>query len=225
MAKILLLEDDQVIAESVSAALCENHSVEVCGNGGDGWQLLQASKFDLIVIDWGLPEITGVEIARRLRANGNDTPILMLTARSHIDDKEKAFNVGADDYLSKPFHMKELLLRVRSLLSRSRQRASAHVLYKSLTIDFDKHEATLSGSPLKLLPLEFALLELLMKNPGTVFKSSEILQRVWHSEADPTPGGLRQCVYRLKNKLGDECSGLIENVHGVGYRFAPEDCA
>ena len=222
MAKILIVEDDSTVLKSLHDMLVsENHRVECCENGGDAIQLISFNKYDLLILDWELPEKSGIEILKALRAKEDDSPVLMLTGRSHIDDKESGFQAGSDDYLTKPFNMREVRMRVTALLKRSHDLTSTRVTCGDLELDFKTHEAWLAGEALSLLPLEFALLELFMRNPHKVFSTSEILKRIWSAEAEATPAALRQCLLRIRKKLGKEQSDMIKNVYGVGYKFEP----
>lgn len=220
MSKVLIIEDDQLVAEMVRDMLVsEHHNVECVHDGADGLQLLQTPSFDLVILDIGLPSIGGMDICRTLRSRGDTTPILMLTGRDTVDEIESGLNSGADDYLTKPFHIRELAARVRAMLRRSSSTVSDVFSIGHVTLDSHVRKVNVAGQEVHLLPKEYSLLEFLMRNPGQLFRAEVLLNRVWHSEQDAAPETVRTCVARLRKKIdvaGHE--SILENVHGVGYR-------
>ncbi len=224
MAKILIVEDDPEIAADLSQVLSmELHSVETIADGNDALSLLKMSTFDLIILDWGLPGKSGIEILAEHRAAGHSTPILMLTARDQVEHKEVGFDAGADDYLSKPFHIKEFRARVKALLRRSHQYVGNELEYKHLTLDLAGHRIVSTAGTETLNSRELALLCLLLRNQGQVFTLDALISSVWESDADVSYDAVRQCVARLRKKvdLPDQPS-VISTVTGIGYKIERE---
>lgn len=223
MAKILLVEDNADLSEVVVAYLSSlHHTVEHLANGRDAVGQLRIYPYDVIILDWELPEVEGPEICRQYRARGGNAPVLMLTGRRDIDDKTAGFGAGADDYLTKPFQMPELGLRVASLLKRSIQAVAK--TYKVGTIDLDpqKRRVTVDGTVVDLLKKEFAVLEFLIRNPGHVFTFQAILDRVWESDSDATIEAVKTVVKRLRKKVDPE--GIhLKTHHGIGYSLEGEN--
>jgi DNA-binding response OmpR family regulator len=223
MAKILFIEDDENLAEMVvEFLLFEHHKVEVVHNGREGQELLRLASYDLVILDRNLPEVNGIEICRGHRNEGGTTPIIMLTGMNTVSDKEVGLDTGADDYLTKPFHVKELSARIRSLLRRSSNLTSNVLEVNDLVLDPVKHSVTKAGTEIHLLPKEFAMLEFFLRHPGEIFSSDALLQRVWHSESEATPDAVRTCLKRLRRKIDDgdnEEKSLIQTVPRVGYKL------
>lgn len=218
MAKILLVEDNEDLANSVRTFLLfEHHSVEHINNGQTASEHLRAFQYDLILLDWNLPGKTGIEIVKRFRELGGNTPVLMLTGHDTVDEKEQGLDSGADDYLTKPFQMKELGARVRALLRRPAAVSNTNLLEAgNIVIDTQKYRVTLSGEPINLVPREFQLLEFFMRHPNQVFSSEALLARVWPSDSEASTEALRTALKRLRKKVDPE-GNLIRTVHGVGY--------
>lgn len=219
MAKILVVEDDHELAGSVKDWLSfDRHTVEHVDTGTEGLDRLKESKYELVILDWELPGITGPEILRQFRSGGGMTPVLILTGKRSMKDKEEGFESGCDDYLTKPFQGKELSLRVKALLRRPQQVVSAVLKYGDIELDPDEFRVSRAGEDVRLVPKEFALLEFLMRNSRKLFSADELLQRVWASDADATADALTTCIKRLRKKMDREGEpSIIRNVHGVGY--------
>lgn len=221
MAKILLVEDDTNIAKSVQDTLeLDGHRVETVANGEDAMAYLGANEYDVIVLDMGLPGISGVEVCQNFRSRGGKAPILMLTANDTIDHKESGFTAGIDDYLTKPFQPKELLLRIKALLRRPQNLKADVLCCGALSLDPAKHLVTKHDEPIHLSPTEFALLEFMMRNSGRTFNQEELLLKVWSSDSERTPDTIRTCIRKLRAKIdqpGEQ--SIIENIHGLGYRL------
>jgi len=221
MAKVLVVEDNRELASMINDWLVfEHYQVEFAYTGADGMEKLQHYVYDAIILDWDLPQKTGIEICRDFRATGKMTPILMLTGKSEIDDKEMGLDAGADDYLTKPFHMRELGARLRAVIRRAAGAPSNILKARDIELNPTTFEVTRGGAPIDLLKREFALLEFFMRNPNRVFSAEAILDRVWKSESDATAEALRTTLGRLRKKI-DVSSGesLIKTVHGVGYKL------
>lgn len=222
MAKILLVEDDRELGCMISACLSYDHyTVESIGDGQQAVVLLKTSSYDLIILDWGLPGMSGIELCQRFRAVGGTTPILMLTARREIAEKERGLDCGADDYLTKPFDMKELSARIRALLRRSNGRLSQNDLsFGEIVLQPTNFQATYRGNELGLVAKEFALLELLMRHPGRVFDADEIISRVWTADEVSSHESVRQHIKNIRRKLSATgCPSLIQTIRGVGYKL------
>jgi DNA-binding response OmpR family regulator len=223
MPKILVVEDDSDVATMIGDALVvENYTVETVGDGLSALDLLKHYEFDLVILDWELPHMTGVEILREVRGRGNIVPVLMLTGKTKTLDKQDGLDAGADDYLIKPFEIGELRARLRALLRRASRLPSAVLKTRDLELDFTKMLVTKGGASLKLLPKEFALLEFFMRHPGQVFNTDALLNKVWPSDSDSSAEALRMCLARLRKKIETEGGApIIETVHGMGYRLNP----
>ncbi len=223
MPKILLVEDDKDLALLVKEWLdSENYSLDIAHDGMEGYEYLRQGHYDVVVLDWDLPRMTGVEICMKYRANKGVTPILMLTGKNQVADKEQGLDAGADDYLPKPFHMRELSARLRALGRRPTTVASNVLTVGSLELDPTKHRLSKNGQDVHLLPKDFALLEFLMRHPDEIFSSEAILQRVWNLDTEATSDAVRTSVKRLRKKLDDsdnEDDSIIENVRRIGYRL------
>jgi DNA-binding response OmpR family regulator len=221
MAKILLVEDDVDLAKTVEEWLnFEHHTIEAVFNGTDAIERLKMCAYDAIILDWNLPDISGLDICQRFRNQLGVTPIIMLTAKSAISDRETGLDAGADDYLTKPFAMKELSARLRALLRRPHAILTSVLKAKDVELDAAKHMVMRSGKSIDLLPKEFALLEFLMRHPDHVFSGDELLRRVWHADSDATAEAIRTCLKRLRKKLGEtEDNSIIETIYGVGYKL------
>jgi DNA-binding response OmpR family regulator len=221
MSKILLLDDDKDLTEVIGAWLgSENHILEIVHDGREGLDRLRVSDFDLVLLDWNLPGLSGLEILRYIRDEGINTPVIMLSVNRTIDEKITGLDIGADDYLPKPFNMKELAARIRSALRRSSQKPTNVLKIRDISLDPVKHKVFKNEKPIFLQPREFALLEFFMRNPDEVFSGETLLQRVWHSESEATIEAIRTCVKRIRDKLDEEKSdSIIETIARVGYRL------
>ncbi len=221
MAKILIVEDDQDICTQVVGWLThEKHTVEAVHDGQEGSDRLKFYQYEVIILDVNLPKISGFDLCKRFRESGGSTPILMLTGKTEISDKEEGLDSGADDYLTKPFHMKELSARIRALLRRS-TKAVGNVLDLGVyTLDTAKKLFTVGGESVTLAPKEFALMEFFMRHPDEVFSQEALLDRVWSSESDASVYSVYTAVKTLRKKLTtDGKKSLLCTVHGMGYRL------
>jgi len=223
MAKILLVEDDPEYASSIELVLAEEkHTVEAVTNGPDGLDRLRFYDFDVAILDWNLPGLDGIDVCRQFRSSGGKTPIIMLTGKDTIIDKESGLDAGADDYLTKPFHPRELHARIRALLRRPADVTETVLRAGAIEMDLKNQTVTKNGQPVRLLPRELALLEFLMRHPNQLFSTDTLLNRVWSSEADVSAGSVKVYVNRLRSKIDTEGQpSLICNVHGMGYIFQP----
>lgn len=217
MAKILIVEDNEDLANTVRTFLMfEHHTVEHLADGQDASDHLRTFQYELIILDWSLPRLNGIDILKRFRSLGGTTPVLMLTGHDTISEKEQGLDSGADDYLTKPFNMKELGARVRALLRRPAAVSSNVLNAGNITIDTAKYRVTINGDPITLVPREFQLLEFFMRHPNQVFSPEALLNRVWPSDSEATTEALRTALKRLRKKV-DPDGNLLRTVHGVGY--------
>jgi DNA-binding response OmpR family regulator len=219
MAKILLVEDDPDLAKLVASILIiDRHTVEAVNDGSEALGHLKMFKYELVILDWMLPGMTGKEICQQFRDRGGKTPILMLTSRSSAEEKEEGLDAGADDYLTKPFNPKELSARIRALLRRP-QTVSAKVLQVGVvTLDPKTVRVHKDGEEIHLLPKEFSLLELFMRYPNEVFSGEALLERIWAKESAASLDTVRTYMKTLRKKIDpDNGNSLIRTVRGIGY--------
>jgi two-component system response regulator MprA len=218
--RILVIEDDDAVRAAVRRALLlGGYEVIQAPTGQEGLRHAQDDVPDAIVLDLGLPDIDGVEVCRTLRRAGNRTPILMLTARAEVGDRVDGLEAGADDYLVKPYDVRELQARLKAIMRRHVEGADGGALqFAELELDADAHGARIGERAVELTRTEFQLLELLMLNPRRVLSSELIYDRVWGYDFGPSGNALRVYIGYLRRKL--EAAGerrLIQTVHGVGY--------
>lgn len=221
--KVLVVDDEPTLLEAVSKRLTrDGYMVLQAATAEDGWRRFREHRPDLIVLDIMLPGRNGYELARIIRQESK-VPIVFLSARSMDGDRLKGFEVGADDYLTKPFNLAELSARVRAVLRRTEPPEKASVITSgNLRVDSDRHEAYLDEKPLSLAPKEFALLYFLVSNPGKVFTRETLLDRVWGPEAYVSPRTVDVHVRWLRKHVerDDTNPERILTVRGIGYRFA-----
>ncbi len=232
MGRILLIEDARDLAEVVRRELeGAGYDILMAGDGKTGLDLALRFRPDLIILDWMLPGIDGLEVLRRLRAADSPLPVLMLTARSEEADRVVGLELGADDYLTKPFSMRELLARVRALLRRADRirdllsadqgQAAQPLSWGDLHLDPFTFETLLKGQPLDLSRTEFDLLYLFLRNPGRAFSRAYLMETVWSGSYIDGDRSVDNAVLRLRKKL-DDAGEQIETVWGLGYRWRSE---
>lgn len=223
LPKILIVEDDTDMCFLIEEWLVkEKFTLEICHDGNEGYEYMRQGLYDAVILDWKLPGMTGLDICKNYRAAGGEAPILMLTGKNELTDKEQGLDSGADDYLCKPFHMRELSARLRALLRRSPSQRSGNLIVGDLEMDSEKHALYQNGHEVYLNRREYDLLEFLMRNAGKIFTSEALLQRVWTLETDVSTNAVRTTVLRLRHKLdggADEKDSIIENVPKLGYRL------
>jgi len=224
MSLVLLVEDDPIILRGLSDNLhFENYDVITAPDGETGYRLATARKPDLAILDVLLPNMSGFELCRKLRADGFSRPILMLTARAEECDQVMGLDIGADDYVTKPFNLRELLARVRALLRRGRTAEALpdEVRFDDVIVDFRSYVALKGGLSHEMTPKEFGVLRLLAANPGRVVTRDELLNQVWGFENYPTTRTVDNHIAMLRSKLEEnpaEPRRLI-TIHGVGYKL------
>ncbi|HIE47283.1 TPA: response regulator transcription factor [Candidatus Bipolaricaulota bacterium] len=226
MKKILVVEDERQIARMVQAYLSrEGYRVEVAFDGEEGWTRFNEGRPDLVILDLMLPRLHGLELARRIRA-GSDVPIIMLTARAEEADRVAGLELGADDYVTKPFSLRELAARVRAVLRRVEGTAPREVMELGpLKIDFAAREVYLEGRPVELTPTEFDLLAYLARHPGRVFTRTELLEAIQERSYASLPRTIDSHIKNLRHKIEPDPASpqFILTVHGVGYKFHPAE--
>jgi len=229
MSLILIIEDDPAILRGLADNLkFESYEVLTAGNGEAGLAAARQSKPDLVILDLMLPKLSGYEVCRILRAEHNQTPILMLTARGEEADRVLGLDLGADDYVTKPFAIRELLARVRALLRRAqpaRPSLPDEVRFGDVVVDFRSYEATKGGKPLEMTRKEFGVLRLLAARAGEVVTRDELLNEVWGYENYPTTRTVDNHVAGLRAKIERDPAepDYLRTVHGVGYKFVTKN--
>ena len=225
MAKILLAEDEVNIASFIERGLKEfGHSVTVCHDGNTGWKILQEEPFDLLILDIIMPKINGLELCRLYRQTfGYQSPVIMLTALGTTEDIVKGLDAGADDYVTKPFGMMELVSRIRAVLRRtSKKEEDDTYVLGEIRMDRKKHEVTVAGEPVALTLKEYELLRKLMENQNIVLTRDKLLEEIWGYDFDGETRTVDVHVRTLRQKLG-QAGEYIETVRGVGYRIGEID--
>lgn len=220
---ILIVEDEARIAEFVKRGLeAEGYLVDWVPNGQEAIQVGASPVYEVIILDLMLPDLSGRDVCRRLRADGVETPVLMLTAMDTLDDKVTGLRIGADDYLTKPFAFEELLARIEALLRRGRsfEQQSASLAVADLVLNKETKEVSRGGQTIELTPKEFALLEYFMSMPGKVVSRTKILEQVWGYNADPLTNVVEVYIRNLRRKIDEGFeTALIKTVRGFGYKL------
>lgn len=219
MAKILVVEDSSEVAVTVDDWLTnEGHVVDCIEDGEEAHWRLQKYQYDVVVLDWELPKLSGIEVCKRFRASGGCTPIIMLTGKSELQDKSIGLDSGADDYLTKPFHPQELASRIKALLRRPVQMVSNRLKAQYIELDTQARKVYKHGMEIKLVPKQFALLEFFMRHPHEIFSQEALVNRIWSDEKDVTSDTLRVHLALLRKAIADpDQASLIRTVHRVGY--------
>lgn len=215
--RVLIAEDDRRLARLLVRGLeSEGYVVDAVHDGVDALAMAAASDYDVLVLDVMMPLMDGITLVRRLRERHCPAPVLLLTARTELEDRVRGLDAGADDYLAKPFAFEELLARLRAL-GRRGSVTPAKLSAGAVELDVVRHEVRLRGQPVELSPTEHRLLEHLMRNPGRVLSRRNILEHVWGAEAEPESNAVDLYVHYLRRKLGGAID--IATVRGVGYRM------
>lgn len=219
MAKILLVEDDMDLSDRISDFLVkEGHVAEQIGDGTEAEHRIKYYEYDLILLDWELPGVTGIDICKNYRAAGGNTPVLMLTGKDGMNEKIMGLDTGADDYLTKPFDFRELSSRVRALLRRQQKTVSMVLKAQDLELCPADRTVKRAGVSIDLTPREFSILEYMMRHADQVVSPEAILNSVYHSESESTIDSIYTLVKNIRKKLQDKQT-LIKTVHGIGYKL------
>ena len=217
--RILVVEDEPSIAAQLSEALtAAGYAVDVADNGVDAhWQAVdEGQPFDAVVLDLGLPQMDGLTVLKKWRAAGRSMPVLILTARANWHEKVAGIDAGADDYLTKPFHMEELLARLRALIRRAGGHASAELVCGDIVLDTRHSRVTVGGLALTLTSHEYRVLDYLMHHPGQLVSRSDLIEHIYAQDFDRDSNTVEVFIARLRKKLP---AGAIETVRGLGYRL------
>jgi DNA-binding response OmpR family regulator len=225
MSRILVIEDDLSIQQGLADNLkFESYEVATASDGETACQVMRERTFDLIILDLMLPGMNGYEFCRRIRQDGVSTPVLVLTARSEEADRIRGLDLGADDYVTKPFSVPELLARIRALLRRAASRTPAPktLRFGDVEIHFGRYEAFKAGKPIRMARKEFALLRYLAARAGEVVTREELLNEVWGYNSYPTTRTVDNHIASLRSKIEEDAASpkYLLTIHGVGYKLA-----
>jgi two-component system OmpR family response regulator len=215
--RILVVEDEPTLCDQLSAALSEQgYAVDIAANGEDALHMGTEEAFDAAILDLGLPKLDGTSVLKGWRAAGKNLPVIILTARDNWGDKVSGIDAGADDYLTKPFHMEELLARLRSVIRRSTGHATSVLSIGGLSLDTKSGKVTLDGKQISLTSHEFRLLSYLMHHPNKVVDKATLAEHIYPYNEDPDSNTIEVFIGRLRKKIPE---GIIETVRGLGYRL------
>jgi len=219
---VLVVEDDRIVAEGIKLGLSRaGFAVDRVGSGEEADVALRADAFDLALIDLGLPKMDGMELIRRMRRRGDALPVLILTARDRLEDLVDSLDVGADDFMVKPFKLPELVARIRALIRRSKAVLSSHIQHATLQMDLAARTATINGEPVELTGREWSILECLLLNAPKVVSKERLLQTIGGWDAELTQNAVEVYISRLRCKL-EPGEIRIRTVRGIGYRLDPQ---
>ena len=223
LMRILIVEDDPILADGLTRSLrAADYAVDHANNGAEADHVLATQAYDLVILDLGLPKLDGSDVLRRLRRRGSAVPVLILTARDAVEDRVRGLDLGADDYLSKPFDLPELEARVRALIRRGQSGGSSLLAHGALTVDTAGRRATLNGVPLDLSARELGVLEVLMMRSGRVVAKEQLAEQLYGWEEEVGPNAIEVYVHRLRKKL--EPAGVnIRTIRGLGYLLEKPD--
>lgn len=224
-ARILIIEDDQDLATSIADWLGKKYHVECVRDGAEGISRLTHYEYDVAIVDWELPVLSGIEVIQAHRNRNGKTRILMLTGRRQVADKEHGFEVGADDYLCKPFEVRELSARISALLRRPGLAEFGSIKVGDLELNREFRSVSRGGKAIKIRPQEFTLLTFLMRNPRRVFSIEELIEKVWGMEDAATPEGVRASIMRLRAAIHDDEGQIVQTLRGMGYKLEPAEPA
>lgn len=222
--RILIVEDECKIANSIKKGLeQEGYAVDVTYDGESGYDMASTEDYDLIILDVMLPKIDGIALCDKLRNDSNSKPILMLTAKSEVEDKVLGLNKGADDYLTKPFAFSELVARIKALLRRPKREIPKIIKIDDLCVDITNFKVKRKNKIIKLTKKEFSLLEYLARNKGKILSKEQIIEHVWDYEADILPNTVEVYIGYLRNKIDKpfpDQPPLIHTIRGFGYKMS-----
>jgi DNA-binding response OmpR family regulator len=220
--KVLIVEDEHLIATSIKKGLEQEHyTADVAFDGIDGYDKASTGDYDIILLDLMLPGLDGLSVCKKLREDKNNTPILMLTAKSQLEDKIKGLNCGADDYLTKPFAFEELLARIRALSRRPQQSTGKALTVGDLTLDTTSYQVKRGNNEICLSSKEYSLLECLMRHSGQILNKDQLIQYVWSYESDILPNTVEVYIRNLRQKIDKPFKkNLIQTIRGFGYKIS-----
>jgi len=220
--KILIIEDEKQVADNLKEGLEQHrYNVDIAHNGEDGYCLTQEFDYDIIILDLMLPDINGEDLCRKLRDEGNQSFILMLTAKKQLDNIIQGLDCGADDYLTKPFEFSELLARIRALLRRSSEHKSNILSVSDISLDTEKEKVKNAGSEVQLTKKEYMILEYLLRNKGQLISRNQLLEHAWDRNVDIFTNVVDTHIKNLRKKLG-RSGNIIKTIYGSGYRILDE---
>jgi DNA-binding response OmpR family regulator len=227
MTRILIVEDEPDMRRGLQDNLeYDGYAITSTGNGKEGLRLALKETFDLIILDLMLPGMDGMNVCREIKKTGVTTPIIMLTARGSEDDKIEGFEAGADDYITKPFSLKELLARVKAVLRRTSHDIEPEIVsftFGKIRLDFEKYHATKDGQPIDLSPREFEILKLFITSEGNIVTREDFLHKVWGYDTVPATRTVDNHIAKLRQKIEDDPDNPVHiiTVHRMGYKFIP----
>lgn len=223
--KILVVEDEKRIAQAIKEGLeCESYAVDVAYDGQEGYNTANADEYDAIILDVMMPEMNGYEVCKKLRADGNHTPVIMLTAKDQEDDIIKGLDIGADDYLPKPFSFEVLLARLRALLRRPKGSLGEVLRVGTLTLNPKTKHIERDGKTINLSVKEYAILEYFMHRPGQLLSKNNIISHVWDFDSDILPNNVEVFISYLRKKIDAPFDKpLLHTVRGFGYRLIEDE--
>jgi len=221
--KLLIIEDEKLVADNLKEGL-EQHrfSVDVAYNGEDGYNLSQEYDYDIIILDLMLPDIDGEDLCRRLRDDRDQTFIIMLTAKKHLDNIIQGLDSGADDYLTKPFELSELLARIRALLRRSSEHKNNILSVLNINMDIEKEQVNVGDLEVLLTKKEYMILEYLLRNKGQMISRNQLLEHAWDRNVDIFTNVVDTHIKNLRKKLG-KSGNIIKTIYGSGYRVLDDE--
>jgi two-component system response regulator QseB len=218
--RVLVVEDDRMIAKGLHTALKQDgYAVDGVSDGRSASEALRSSRFDVVLLDLGLPERDGLEVLRELRSRGDATPVIIVTARDDVQNRIQGLDAGADDYIVKPFDLDEVAARMRSVLRRAAGRGDPCIRHRGITLDPVSHAVERDGEPVVLSAHEFSVLEALLQRPGTVLSRAQLEDRLYGWSEGIESNAIEVYVHGLRRKLGNDA---IRTLRGVGY-FVPKD--
>jgi DNA-binding response OmpR family regulator len=227
MTKILLVDDDERLTRALDDWLtAEDHDLEIISDGRVGLEKALQADFELLILDWDLPSLAGVEVCRQYKLAGGKAKVIMLTGKSAVRDRVAGLDAGADDYLTKPFNPEELSARVRALtrraLAEQTTAGEAAIVFGYLHLDPKSKELLKNGLPVKLNAKEFSVVEFFMRHPNQVFSANELLNCIWSEDSEVSTDAIRVYMTRIREKIDrDKENSVIKTVHAVGYKFVP----
>jgi DNA-binding response OmpR family regulator len=219
--KILVVEDEHLIANALKKGLeLEHHVVDLAFDGLEGYDLASTVDYDLLILDLMLPKMGGLELCQKIRQKNINLPILILTAKSQIEDKVKGLNCGADDYLTKPFAFEELLARIRALTRRPQKAITETLTVKDLFLNLSTYQVYRGKKKISLSSKQYALLESLMRHPGQILTKEQLISHVWSYESDILPNTVEVYIRNLRQKIDKDYQvKLIKTIRGFGYKI------